>query len=170
MITPMGSGIDIFVHPGEWYFGEGETRIRTTLGSCVSVTLWHPGLKLGGLCHYMLPGQAYSNEPPNARYGRDAVQLLLAEVHRHGTRVEDYHAKLFGGASMFELGPGGSSVAIRNVQVAEQLVLEHGLHVVARSLGGTHYRQLVFSLASGDVWVRQGGAEQQFGYAVGGVA
>ena len=47
--------IDVFLQPGEFYFGEEKTRIRTLLGSCVAVTLWHPKLRIGGMCHYMLP-------------------------------------------------------------------------------------------------------------------
>ncbi|MFW5825269.1 MAG: chemotaxis protein CheD [Marinobacter sp.] len=161
MTTAMGAGIDIFIHPGEWFFGDGETRIWTTLGSSVSVTLWHPRLKVGGLCHYMLPGERHHEAALNPRYGHDAVTLLMAEVQSHCTEAGDYEAKLFGGASMFDLGPGGCSVARQNVEAAEHLVIQHGLNVVARSLGGTRYRQLVFNLVNGDVWVRQGGSDDQ---------
>ena len=47
--------LEIFIRPGEFYFGDGNTRIRTILGSCVAVTLWHPERHIGGMCHYMLP-------------------------------------------------------------------------------------------------------------------
>lgn len=159
MTTELGSGIDIFLHPGEWYFGDRHTRIHTTLGSCVAVTLWHPALRLGGMCHYMLPGRGpadHDSTTLSARYGEDALRLLMAEVRQHGTRAGDYEAKLFGGASMFDVGPQGSSVAQRNVDAAEALMLRHGLRVAARSLGGTGYRRLFFNLADGDVWVRRG--------------
>jgi len=39
--------IDIFLQPGELYFGDRHTRIRTVLGSCVSVVFWHPEKLLG---------------------------------------------------------------------------------------------------------------------------
>ena len=29
--------LEIFLGPGEFYFGEGKTRIRTLLGSCVAI-------------------------------------------------------------------------------------------------------------------------------------
>lgn len=156
MTTALGSGIDIFLHPGEWYFGDRETRIRTTLGSCVAVTLWHPQQQIGCMCHYMLPGTSQPGEAPNARYGEDALKLMIGEVKRLRSMPTEYEAKLFGGASMFDVGPGGSSVARRNISAAEALVQRYGLNVVARSLGGSGYRQLVFNIASGDVWVRQG--------------
>ena len=49
--------LEIFLQPGEFYFGEGKTRIRTLLGSCVAITLWHPRLHIGGMSHYMLPSR-----------------------------------------------------------------------------------------------------------------
>lgn len=155
MTKQLGSGIDIFLHPGDWYFGDRDTRIHTTLGSCIAVTVWHSELKLGGMCHYMLPGRSLDGQP-NARYGEDALQLLIAEIRQHGTRTDDYEAKLFGGASMFDAGPIGSSVAHRNIEAAEALAVRHGLRVIARSLGGTGYRRLFFNIADGDVWLRQG--------------
>jgi len=161
MTIELGSGIDIFLHPGEWYFGDRHTRIHTTLGSCIAVTLWHPALKLGGMCHYMLPGRGSESLEPaslSARYGEDALRLLMTEIRSHGTCASDYETKLFGGASMFDVGPQGSSVAHRNIDAAETLVLRYGLCVTARSLGGTGYRQLFFNIADGDVWVRQGDA------------
>jgi len=156
MTTALGSGIDIFLHPGDWYFGDRDTRIHTTLGSCIAVSLWHPKLKVGGMCHYLLPGNEEPEDALNARYGSDALQLMMAEVLRLNSRPEDYEAKLFGGASMFDVGPGGSSVARRNVMAAEALMQRYNFDVVARSLGGSGYRQLVFYTDSGDVWVRQG--------------
>ncbi len=161
MTTALGSGVDIFLHPGEWYFGGRETRIHTTLGSCVAVTLWHPDLKVGGMCHYMLPGLERSDITLNGRYGNDALKLLTAEARRLRSQPGEYEAKLFGGASMFEVGPGGSSVAQRNVEAAETLTQEYNLNVVARSLGGCSYRQLVFYISNGDVWMRQGEARHE---------
>jgi len=156
MTTALGSGIEIFLHPGEWYFGDQDTRIRTTLGSCVAVTLWHPRQKIGGMCHYMLPGCDTPGAALNARYGNDALQLLMSEVHRHGGNASDYEVKLFGGASMFGLSPGEQGVSNRNIIAAQALMRRYGLRVAAQCLGGNSYRQLIFNLADGDVWVRKG--------------
>ncbi len=167
MTSALGSGVDIFLHPGEWYFGGRETRIHTTLGSCVAVTLWHPTLKVGGMCHYMLPGLNRSEIALNGRYANDALELLAVETRRLCSQPGEYEAKLFGGASMFDVGPGGSSVAQRNVEAAEALVREYSLNVVARSLGGSGYRQLVFHISNGDVWMRQGEARNEDRYCSG---
>ncbi|MBN8238329.1 hypothetical protein JF541_04180 [Marinobacter hydrocarbonoclasticus] len=150
------SGVNVFLHPGEYYFGHSDTRIHTTLGSCVALTFWHPLRQCGGMCHYMLPGAPNSGAPLNGRYGEDALKLMMGEITRFETCPSDYEVKLFGGANMYDLGPCGSAVAARNVVAAEALIKRYNLRVMARSLGGNGYRQLVFDLASGDVWVRQG--------------
>jgi len=172
MIQALGSGIDIFLCPGEWYFGDADTRIRTTLGSCVAMTLWHPRLRIGGMCHFMLPGKAkgQSRGEPTGRYADDAVELLLTEVHRHKAPLADYQVKLFGGASMFKSGrqdAADSPVPEKNIRAARALVLQHGLRVTAQSLGGNCYRQLVFNLADGDVWMRLGADYHADAHVVG---
>jgi chemotaxis protein CheD len=50
--------IEIFLQPGDLYFGDRDNRIRTVLGSCVSLTFWNPNLLVGGMCHYMLPSRS----------------------------------------------------------------------------------------------------------------
>jgi len=34
---------------GDFHFGGGRTRISTLLGSCVSLTLWHPRRRIGDI-------------------------------------------------------------------------------------------------------------------------
>lgn len=155
-----GGDSDIYLYPGDWCFADRHARIRTTLGSCIALTLWHPEHKIGGMCHYMLPGSSGQSNTLNGRYAEDAAELLATEARRLGTQLGDYQVKLFGGASMFRIGPQGSSVATRNIQAANQLVQRLSLNVVARSLGGQAYRQLLFSPTDGDVWVRQGQSEE----------
>lgn len=162
MIPPSPGGLDIFLQPGEWYFGDEHTRLRTTLGSCVAFVLWHPQRRIGGMCHYMLPSRKRPPEEAlSGRYGDEAMELLLGEVHQAGTQVHDYELKLFGGANMFSANKRrDDDVPARNVAFARKLLEEHGLKAVAESLGGFAYRQLIFDIGTGDVWMRQGSGGQ----------
>jgi len=156
MICCLGSTIDLFLHPGEFQFADAGFRLRTTLGSCVSIVLWHPQRRLGGMCHYMLPPrQKDVGEPLSGKYADEALELLQAEARNYGTRLEEYEVKLFGGGSMLPaIGVTGASVALRNIQAAERLLAGHGLTAKASSLGGEGYRHVIFDIASGEVWVR----------------
>jgi chemotaxis protein CheD len=167
-----GGVIDIFLQPGELYFGDGATRIRTLLGSCVAVTLWHPRLHIGGMCHYLLPGRR--RRPPDSldgRYADEAIELFRREIRTASTRPQDYQIKLFGGGSMFPgLIAAGKpdhcnrgcrhdplecrDVACRNVAVGRRLVAELGANITAEHLGGVGHRNIIFEVWSGDVLVR----------------
>jgi chemotaxis protein CheD len=151
--------IEIFLQPGEFYFGDETTRIRTLLGSCVAITMWHPRRRIGGMCHYMLPSR---NRPHrgamDGRYADEALGLFLKELDATRTRPEEYEVKLFGGGDMFpKHKKRGNCVDVpcRNVAAGRLLVRECGFAIKAEDLGGLGHRQIIFDVWSGHVWVRQ---------------
>lgn len=149
----------VLLRPGEWHFATGRVLIRTTLGSCVAIAVWHPERGYGGLCHYMLPRRLGTEviETLDGRYAEDALALLAQAASHVGTQLKDYQAKIFGGAEMFHLPRRGPrSVSLLNIEAAENLAEHHKLNVVARDLGGSVYRQIIFSTMSGTVWMRCG--------------
>lgn len=150
---------EIFLQPGEFHFGDALTRVRTILGSCVSITLWHPRLRIGGMCHFMLaqrsPGRAAATL--DGRYAEEAMELFRRELRQSGTRPAQYDVKLFGGGDMFpgaHKAPAGIPIARKNVEIGRALVLRDGFSIKAENLGGNGYRQIVFDIWSGNVWVR----------------
>ena len=159
--APAGDPLEIFLQPGEIYFGEGRTRVRTLLGSCVAIAVWHPRLKIGGLCHYMLPGRGAHHGPRRAldgRYADEAMLLFLREMRCAGTAPREYEAKLFGGGRMFAdhgpPGPQGIDVPCRNVVRGRELVRQYGLRLKAEHLGGEGHRNLLFEIWSGDAYLK----------------
>lgn len=151
------SQIELFLHPGDWQFADRSHRLRTTLGSCVSIVLWHPVRLLGGMSHCLLPSREGARRAPNGKYIDEALELLLAEIRRHNTRPGDYRVKLFGGGRMMATQHPGFDVAARNVDAVRRAVHAVGLRVHAESLGGRGYRKLLFDVATGDVWLHRGG-------------
>ena len=146
---------EVFLRPGEFHFGGGYTRVRTLLGSCVAVTLWHPKLRLGGMSHYLLPTRAAGHGTRlDGRYGDESIRLFLKYIAEHGTRPGDYQAKIFGGGNMFASQQAATPlVGTRNVAAAHELLGRHGIRTVASSVGEEGYRKIAFDLWSGDVWV-----------------
>lgn len=152
--------IDIFLNPGEVFFGDHNVRLRTILGSCVAITAWHPQLRVGGMCHYMLPARGRGKiKALDGRYADEAVLLLLKEAMRHQTNPYDYEVKLFGGGNMFARQSKSSrpvlNVADRNVIAGQELLQRHGFAIAAEHLGGDGHRNIIFDISTGDVWVRQ---------------
>jgi len=152
--------IEIFLQPGELWFGDEHTRIRTFLGSCVAVTLWHPRRRIGGMCHYMLPSRIRGTGAAlDGRYGDEALDLLTREIKAAHGYPQEYEAKLFGGGHMFlhafgTAKHGSVHVPDRNIAAGRELVQRHGFMVKAEQMGGHGHRQVVFDIWSGHAWVK----------------
>lgn len=149
--------VDIFLQPGEVYFGGRDTRIRTLLGSCVAIAMWHPGMRAGGMCHYMLPGAAaHQRDTLDGRYADEAMELMLREIRKAYTTPADYQVKLFGGGHMFSAQQPvrADHVGAKNIQMARILMSRHGFSTHAEHLGGVGHRHVMFDLWSGRVWLR----------------
>ena len=149
--------IEIFLQPGEFYFGDRYTRVRTLLGSCVAITLWHPRFAIGGMCHFLLPGRLRDpSQNTDGRYADEAVQWLMDEACSHGTRPQEYEIKMFGGGNMFagRYAASGMDVGARNIAAAQGQLSRHGLTARAASVGEYGYRNVFFDVATGHVWVR----------------
>jgi chemotaxis protein CheD len=160
MKTPPGI-VEIFLNPGEHYFGDRHTRIRTLLGSCVAISLWHPRRLIGGMCHYLLPGRAGDRAQAfDGRYADEALLLLIGQLTRAGTRLQEYEVKMFGGGNMFPHGPyrparsGDTHVGRKNALAGRELVRRHGMQAKGEDLEGAGHRCVMFDLWSGDVWVK----------------
>ncbi len=153
----------IVLMPGEIYFGPQKVKLKTLLGSCVAVALWHPQKQLGGMCHFVLPSR-HGGTQLDARYADEAMQLFTHEMALHKTRPKEYQAWLFGGANMFsKLAKecqnhdathlhrcvGCNSVACRNRIAAFELINKYGLTLMESDLGGHQHRQVEFHLGKG---------------------
>lgn len=151
---------EIFLQPGQLWFGDEHTRIRTILGSCVAVTLWHPRRRIGGMCHYMLPSRIRGTGAAlDGRYGDEALDMLTREIKAAHGYPHEYEAKLFGGGRMFRRAfgtatSGSVQVSERNIAAGRELVQRHGFMVKAEQLGGHGHRHVVFDIWSGYTWVK----------------
>lgn len=151
---------EIFLHPGEYHFGEGLTRIWTVLGSCVSLTFWHPQRLIGGMCHIMLPRRTGSaqGEPPvmDGRYADEALNLLFRSMAEQGSWPNEFVVKLFGGGNMFpQYPPVNGYVGDKNVETVLLLLQQYGLSCAVSHTGGAGHRKIMFDVWSGNVWVKQ---------------
>ena len=151
--------ITVFLNPGEYFVGDARHRIRTLLGSCVSITLWHPERRIGAMSHFLLSERSSKVIGPlDARYGKEALSLMLAELARQGVDPRDCLAKIFGGGDMFPQHSGmtnAAQVGRRNGEAARSLLEAQGIRVCSESLFGVGHRKIMFDVKSGHVWARQ---------------
>ena len=145
----------VVLSAGDFYFGSGNTRISTLLGSCVSITLWHPRKHIGGMCHYMMTERTRApNTALDGRYADEAFELFLQHVEQADTRPSEYQAKLFGGANMFQEKDGSRmDIGARNVEYGHRLLASRHIALIAEHVAGSGRRKLHFDLWSGNVWL-----------------
>lgn len=152
------AGREVVLLPGQWWFGAGARSIRTLLGSCVAVSLWHPRLRLGGMCHYVLPSRHRRlHLALDGRYGDEAIELLVSALRAAGTGPGDYEARLWGGADLY--GEGGAPVTkigTRNAARGRWLLRQHGFHLLQLDVGGSMHRTVELGMATGGVAMRLG--------------
>jgi len=163
MIKPSNPPLNIFLKPGEYCFAEQDTRIRTVLGSCVSITFWHPQLRVGGMCHYMLPKRSNirwkdARPAPDGRYADEAIALMLKKIDVVGAAYKEYQVTLLGGSHMF---PGLRKnmtplIGDQNVQAGRQLIKHHRFLCMDEYQADTGYLNVVFEVWSGAVWIKRG--------------
>lgn len=121
------------------------TVLATILGSCIAACIWDPVAGVGGMNHFLLPGDgaAKGQSPKNEaqRYGVHLMELLINDLLRHGAQKSRMKAKLFGGACMIK---GLTDIGALNASFAENFLKEEGIELVGGSLRGNHGRRIHF--------------------------
>ena len=152
---------EVFLNAGDFYFHRPDagTRppvvLRTLLGSCVSMVLWHPERRFGGMCHAVLPFRSQSYGEDDGNHCPGAMRRFLRELQNTSTRAGDYRVYLLGGArmSLGQINARKVSVGDRNVDTCRQLLHEAGFVIRREHVGQTEPRRVEFNLATGSVEV-----------------
>jgi chemotaxis protein CheD len=147
------------VLPGQYYAAKGEGSISTLLGSCVSSCLWDPLERIGGLNHFMLPGDSAQQQPASpwavsARFGVYAMEVLINDMLHLGADRRRLVAKVFGGAQVLQ-GFDKLDVGSMNARFVLEFLREEGIPVVAQDLLGVSPRKVHFFPATGKVQVKR---------------
>ena len=113
-------GRRINVVQGEYSVSADPNVVFTTiLGSCVAACIRDPVAGVGGMNHFLLPGNENGARSTEAeRYGVHLMELLVNGLMKKGARRDRLEAKLFGGAKMMERL---SDIGKLNASFAERL-------------------------------------------------
>lgn len=150
----------VFLRPGELFFSQEPTVISTLLGSCVSITMFSQRLKVGAICHALLPTwrkeePCKASQPESGKYVECCVKIMLEGLEERGVPRREIEAKCFGGANMFELvGGSRASVGKQNSEKALLLLEGAGVRVVSSDLGGDFGRKIFFHAHTGEVFLK----------------
>jgi len=138
----------LYVEPGQLLVCSEPRRLRTILGSCVSVCLYEPSQHMGGMNHFLLPRSPRS-ESHSFRYGDAAMGGLMERLERLGCDRRALCAHVFGGARVLSALSETLHLGRCNVDFALEWLEQRGVMVVGSCVLGSFARRLEFDIATG---------------------
>jgi chemotaxis protein CheD len=130
--------------------------LSTVLGSCVAACLRDPVAGVGGMNHFLLPGDGEGAAPSgdDMRFGVASMEVLINALIKQGALRSRLEAKVFGGATMMsELVD--TSVGARNAAFVLRFLAREGIPLAAQDMGGPFPRRANYEPATGRAWVNR---------------
>ncbi len=144
------------IHIGEYHASAEPVKIYTLLGSCVAVCLHDPYSRIGGMNHILLPGKADINKfDVAARYGVNAMELLINRMMKLGASRRSLRAKVFGGGHVLPSISRSNGVGQRNVSFVLEFLRLEKIRVSASDVGGTHSRKVLYHTDTDEAFVKK---------------
>jgi chemotaxis protein CheD len=141
------------------------------LGSCIGLAVHDRQAKVGGLLHFMLPDS--NIDPERARsnpfmFADTGIPRLLAGVYALGASKRRLVVSAVGAASMVDAA-NVFDIGRRNYQAARRLLWKAGILLHGEAVGGATSRTVRLEIATGRLWVDEGGSSRELVPAAGGL-
>ncbi|MFC0267336.1 hypothetical protein [Kushneria aurantia] len=144
----------IKVLPGEYFVTHKPMVLATVLGSCVSACIRDPRAGIGGMNHFMLPGDgSRDHSGSRLRYGEAAMTTLVEEICRRGGKRQHLEAKLFGGGMV--ISGMASRVGQANSEFAVDWLERAGIPLLAQDLNNSYARRVHYLPATGQARLKR---------------
>jgi chemotaxis protein CheD len=146
--------------PGEYFVSEDDIVLSTVLGSCIAACMWDRNAKVGGMNHFMLPGDAAragTDADPiglAGRYGVFAMEQLINELIKRGARKANLEVKLFGGGAVLR-NFTALNVGERNAEFVLGFLRTEGIRIASQDLLDVFARRVAFFPVSGRALCRK---------------
>ncbi len=143
------------IDAGEFYATNKDEGIAAVLGSCISVCIYDEDTGVGGMNHFLIPGDFIDEEiflSPTARFGMYAMELLLGELIKLDIDRGKLKAKIFGGAN---LGDSSLKIGENNIKFIKTFLKMEGIPTQSTDLGGKVARKIFFFPKTGRVLVKK---------------
>ncbi|MCI5066675.1 chemotaxis protein CheD [bacterium] len=140
-----------------------ELLIAANLGSCLGIAAFDPERKIGGMIHCLLP--LSKSDPEKAKenpcmYVDTGVAYLLNEMFKKGAVKDSLKISVAGGANIadttnvFEIGK-------KNFTILRKILWKNNLLIAAQDIGENMSRTISLDMATGNVWLKKKGQEEQ---------
>jgi chemotaxis protein CheD len=140
---------------GQWHVcGRGGEMLTTILGSCVSACIRDTVLGIGGMNHFLLPGDDCGDMQFNesARYGAFAMECLINGLLNAGAQKSRFEIKVFGGGNVIN---NSAQIGSKNAAFIRAFLHREGYAIASEDLEGNLPRRVHYYPDTGKVMVRQ---------------
>lgn len=129
----------------------------TILGSCISVCLFDPVTKIGGMNHILLPGDKgdiVSKTDPgySTRFGVNAMEELINGLLKLGAKKDRFEAKIFGGGAVIKTS---NAIGEKNIKFVKSFLEAEQITLKGEDVGGDTARRLHFFPDTGKAMIRK---------------
>lgn len=141
--------------PGEYYVTEQEEMITTVLGSCISVCVYSPPLRMGGMNHFMLPSSELSSSEiasASFRFGDVAMERMINDLLRRGAEKSDLQFKAFGAGNVLR---NHTDIGRSNIDFLNAFMKLEGYRLLSSDLGDIFPRKVNFYPKTGKVMMKR---------------
>lgn len=141
------------IFSGDWYVTGKNEMLATILGSCVAACIRDPLTGIGGMNHFLLPGdENIAGVSDGARYGVFAMESLINGILKKGGRRDRLEIKVFGGGNVIN---NSARIGSKNAAFIRQFLEREGFSVLSTDLEGEHPRRVHYYPATGKAMVRK---------------
>jgi len=141
------------IFSGDWYVStEGNEMLATILGSCVSACIRDPVTRIGGMNHFLLPGEDNDSQmSDSARYGVFAMESLINGILKNGGQKHRFEVKVFGGGNVIN---NSARIGSKNATFIRNFLKKEGFRIASEDMEGDHPRRLHYYPDTGKVMMR----------------
>ncbi len=147
------------LRPGEVYVAREPTLITTILGSCVAVSLYCPTMRMGAMCHGVMPGRRGVTQEESFRFVDSSISYIIDTFLGHaGVDRSKIVVKLFGGADVIgktaRHEDAAPTIGAQNIVSAKNTILRYGLPISVEKVGGIKGYKLFFYSHTGEILLK----------------
>ncbi len=143
----------VTLHIGDLHVSKMPLKIKTILGSCIAACLFDPVTRIGGMNHFLLPGDTEDPEL-STRYGVNAMEVLINEMMKLGARRASIQAKIFGGGDIFRSGHPYMMVGEKNIRFVHGFLETEAIPLLTSRVGGKQGLMVVYLPHTFEVFVK----------------
>jgi chemotaxis protein CheD len=137
--------------------------ITYSLGSCIGLTLYDSGKRIGGLVHCMLPLSKIDASKAAANpfmFIDSGVTAILQALFDLGAQRKTLVAKVAGGAQIMD-DKGVFNIGERNNTVVRKMLWKNNILISGEEVGGSVPRTMSLNLATGKTVLKVAGEERE---------